>query len=304
MNKKAFASLQFVIIALLLGLQGCFTKLDWDPLEFDPKPVINGVIVAQQPIDIMVSMASEFSTEPAVEVENAQVNLFENGMLLETLEYHGEGIYRGQLLAQENHEYRCEVSIPQYETAICSTFIPRPREIIDVKHYYSAWIDEEGIVQPGVKVTFESIPDTLTYYLLLIKVFDDDEVDIAWLGDIVDPLMLSEGIPIAVFSNKQIEANSYTLHLNYNAVGYHYTNTTGWVASKKPIQVELRTICANYYHFIKQQYLYELSNDEPFFSIGVTGTFNLHSNVENGYGILAGYSSVLSDIIDSYEDEN
>lgn len=297
-------SLFLITLVVLWFFYGCHTKLDWDPLEFDPKPVVNGVIMARQPVEIKVSMASEFSTEPTAEVDDAQVNLFEDGIFMETLEYDTEGIYRSQLIAQENHEYRLEVSVPEYETAICSTFIPRHREIISFEHFNSAWVDEEGIAQPGLKITFENTPDTLTYYHAIIKLNKYDDISHGHVTEIIDPIILNEGLPIAVFSNQLIEENSYTLHLNYTTGSVGYSDDEGWVASLYPIQVELRTVSADYYHFIKQQHLYKLSNSEPFYSIGVTGTFNMYSNVENGYGILAGYSSVLSDIFDPNEDEN
>ena len=102
---------------------------------------------------------------------------------------------------------------------------------------------------------------------------------------------------MTVFSNELIEGNTYTMIINYTTGSASRSNNEGWVTNLFPVRVELRTVCFNYYKFIKQQYLYEHSNSEPIFSVGATSTFNLHSNVENGYGIFAGYSSVKSEII-------
>jgi len=114
---------------------------------------------------------------------------------------------------------------------------------------------------------------------------------------IIDPVLLNEGLPIAVFSNEMIDGDSYTMLINYTTGSAYNQNNSGWVTELFPVQVELRSVCFNYYTFIKQQYLYEMATDEPFLSVGSVGVFNLHSNVENGYGILAGYSSVKSEII-------
>jgi hypothetical protein len=85
--------------------------------------------------------------------------------------------------------------------------------------------------------------------------------------------------------------------VNYSTGSASRTGNSGWETELFPVQVELRTVCNHYYKFIKQQYLYEVANSTPIFSVGVTSTYNLYSNVENGYGIFAGYSSVKSNII-------
>lgn len=297
-NKGIRGVVGFFLVCVFL-FSSCYKKLDWNPPEFEQKPVVNGVIKSGSPVSIMVSTAVKFTAEPTLAVDNAEVLLYVNNEYAETLEYIGDGLYQSQLVAQENSEYRCEVTIPGYPTATCSTVIPKHQNIVEFEHINMAGVDEEGLTYPAVKVTFDNLPDTTIYYEVVIRLFNDEN----YKGSadpfyIVDPVLLNEGLPIAVFSNELIEGSTYTMTINYSTGSASNHNNAGWVTNLFPVQVELRTICHSYYKFIKQQYLYEVATSEPLLSVGVTGSYNLYSNVQNGYGILTGYSSVKSEIID------
>lgn len=281
----------------LLFFISCHQKVDWLPPDFEPKPTVSSVIVSGKPIRVKVSLAVAFNARELPEVDNAHVQLFADGVYVETLEYMSDGYYQSEHIAQEEKEYRCEVTIPGYETATCSTYISKHQDIIKFEHINKAGIDEEGISYPAVRVTFSNLPNKTTYYHIVITLLDDDNVRHPEILNIVDPVLLNEGIPIVVFSNELIETSSYSMTINYSTGHAQNANNTGWVTILFPVQVELRTICHHYYSFIKQQYLYDQSNGEPFLSVGATPSINLYSNVENGYGIFAGYSSVKSDII-------
>jgi hypothetical protein len=299
-NKGIRGVVGFSLVFVIL-FNSCHKKLDWKPPEFEQKPVVNGVIKSGSPVTIQVSKAVSFTAKPTPDVDNAEVTLYVNNELAETLEYIGDGLYQSQLVAQEDREYRCEVTIPGYPTATCSTVIPKHQNIVEFEHINMAGVDEEGLTYPAVKVTFDNLPDTTVYYEVAIRLFEhEDYTSAAHPFNFVDPVLLNEGLPMAVFSNELIEGSTYTMTINYSTGSASNHNNAGWVTNLFPVQVELRTICHSYYKFIKQQYLYEVATSEPLLSVGVTGSYNLYSNVQNGYGILTGYSSVTSEIIDPY----
>jgi hypothetical protein len=300
MNTKhtLFVNLVTLSFALMAILVGCRTKLDWNPPEFEQKPVVSGVIKAGNPITIKVALAVTLNSKPTPEVSNALVQIFIDNLFSETLTYIGDGLYQSELVAQEDHVYRCEVTIPGLPTAICSTHIPKHQNIINFEHINKAGVDEEGRTFPAVRLTFDNSIVNPIYYEIVISFTREGRIYNPWLNSIVDPILLNEGLPIAVFRNELIKENTYTMTINYTTGSASNSNGTGWVTNLFPVQVELRTVCPDYYKFIKQQYLYELANSEPFLSVGVTGNYKLHSNVQNGYGIVVGYSSVKSEIID------
>ena len=287
-----------LIAIFLFAVSVCYKKVDWTPIEFEKKPIVNSVIKSGNPISVKVSIAVAYSAQTTPEVDNAEVLLFVDNEYLETLAFIGEGLYQSEHVVQEEREYRCEVTVPGYQTAICSTNIPKHQNIIMINHINKAWVDEEGIAYPAIELTFSNYPDKVVFYQVIITMHrNEDDVEIALLDNVVDPILLGEGLPIAVFSNQLIEDSTYIMTLNYNGMNVQNHNNTGWVAELNPIQVELRTVCYNYYTFIKQQYLYEQTTSDPIFSVGSTSSYNLYSNVQNGYGIFAGYSSVKSEII-------
>jgi hypothetical protein len=288
--------ISFSLITILYSTS-CHQKVDWLPADFEPKPTVSSVIRSGEPIIVKISLAVAFSAQAHPEIDNALVLLYVDNEYVETLEYIGDGLYQSEHEAQEEREYRCEVTIPSHKTAICSTYIPKQQNLIKFEHINKAGVDEEGLTYPAVRVTFENKPNQTIYYEVVIYLFKHEEVSHPLLLNIADPVLLNEGLPLAVFSNELIEGSTYTMTINYSTGSASNYNNTGWVTNLYPVQVELRSICYHYYNFIKQQYLYEQSNSDPIFSVGATPTYNLHSNVENGYGIFAGYSSVKSEII-------
>jgi hypothetical protein len=285
------------IALVLIASFSCRKKVDWHPPELEPMPVVNSIIKCGKPISVRVSLTVDFSGKTAPAVTNAVVLLYINNQLAETLEHTGDGLYQSQHIAQEDSEYRCEVAIPGFPLAKCFTRTPKRQEIIKFEHINKAGVDEEGLTHPAVKVTFSNAPSQALYYHIVITIDMHDNWQQPQLLNITDPILLNEGLPIVVFSNERINGDTYTMIINYTTGSASNTNNAGWVTKLYPVQVEIRTICYQYYKFIKQQYLYELSNNEPIFSVGATSTFNLHSNVENGYGIFAAYTSVKSEII-------
>lgn len=296
-NNYILGSKSLFAAFLLVAFTSCHQKVDWTPPAFEQKPVVNSIIKIGSPLTVKVSLAVAFNAQATPAVDNAEALLFVDDVYIETLEYIGDGLYQSQYVAQEERDYRCEVVIPGFSSVICSTYVPKHSNILSFEHINKAGVDEEGFTYPAVKITFDNDPSKPMYYEVVISLTGDGGIYRPRLLYIADPILLNEGLPIAVFANELIEGNSYTMTINYSTGSALNANDTGWVTILYPVQVELRSICYNYYKFIKQQYLYELSTSEPIFSVGATSTYNLHSNVQNGYGIFAGYSSVKSEII-------
>lgn len=298
-----FSKCIFVLIALSVLLGACRTKIDWESPELDPSPTVNSFVVAGKPIKVFVSLTGEFNDTPVAICENATVELYADDAFVETLEYSQEGFYLSELIVEPKVEYRCVVNIPDYETVTCSTTLPSPMQIIGIEHISQAVVDEEGTTQPALILSFTNISTRLRYYEVVINLYkkshssDDFYVIHPWIIQVVDPVLLNEGLPILVFSNEMIEDDSYTMAINYATSGASYSPSTGWVGNVYPFTVELRSVCYDYYKYAKQFYLYVNANDEPLIGQGTIVPFHMHSNVDNGYGIFAGYSSVVSDTI-------
>jgi hypothetical protein len=125
---------------------------------------------------------------------------------------------------------------------------------------------------------------------------DEMRVEIGHVHTIVDPVILNEGMPLALFNNELITDTLYTLVLNYTTWEASSSNGGPWRTVLYPFVVELRQVTEDYYRFKKQLYLYEEGRYADGIITSMTNA-NLYSNIENGYGIFAGYSSFVSDTI-------
>ncbi len=298
---KKFKQIILLSTCAFFILAGCHEKVDWDAPPFESKPVMNGILFPGKPVKVHVSLAVPFGANESIIVEDAEVNLFVDGVFSETLVYQGEGYYQSQLVAEIEKEYICEVHVDNLPVARGSTIIPKPVNILGVEHINIAGIDEEALTYPAVKITFENNPSVFTCHEVIIHTLRPYRGDYIWrrtrIHESIDPVLLNEGLPTTVFSNEIIKNESYTMTVNY-FTGSHYRKDDGPMVTRLyPLKVEFRTLSHSYYHYTRQLFLYEYNNEEPFFSGTVLTPFTLHSNIENGYGIFTSYSSVTSSII-------
>src|SRR5690554_684023 len=95
-ENRMFRRVVELSLIFVLLLSSCHKKIDWNPPEFEQKPVVNGVIKSGSPVTIQVSKAVSFTAKPTPDVDNAEVTLYVNNELAETLEYIGDGLYQSQ----------------------------------------------------------------------------------------------------------------------------------------------------------------------------------------------------------------
>ena len=287
-------------LIVLLMFSSCHKLVQDEFPDFTPVPTVNSYLIADSTIKVKISLAAKMDSLPLKNVDQAEVQLFIGGTFIETLLANGNGLYSSTSIVKQGKTYRCQISIPGYEMVTCSDSIPLPNPILKIEHIMVAGIDEEGFAYPAIKFTFANNALEQRYYQAIIWNYTDYEWrsspwTAAGLKEITDPILLAEGLPMAVFSNDQIKGDTYTMVINYQS-GFYYSGPNNENPRLYPFMLELRSISYNYYQYLKQVYLYELGRYPEFLS-GVGSVFPLHSNVQNGYGIFAGYSTFFSGII-------
>lgn len=264
--------------------------------DFTPVPTVNSILVNGSKLKVQVSLAGKLDTTQLKLVDNAEILLYISGVYTETLTYSKEGIYTSSVIAEKLKTYRCEVNIPGYDTITCCDSIPDPAQISNILHIDKAGKDEEGMTYPAIRFTFENEPSEKLYFEVVIRLIEYGNEQVADLEAITDPVLLNEGLPIALFSNETITDHNYTMTLNYFTGGASSINGGPLQTNLYPLILELRSISSNYYHFVKQKYLYEKGR-YPEFMAASTVAFPLYSNISGGYGIFAGYSAFETDTI-------
>ena len=280
------------ILFIFCCLSACRELVEDEFEPFGPRPVVNSIIQKDSLIKVHISLARELGDKPLPKVENATIELFEEGKYLETLSYSDGGIYVSSTFARSNITYNMRISILGFDTFNAKCKIPEEPTILKIRHIENAGINAEGWTYPAIKVRFETEPNQLKYYEIIVNCYDESGALIPGFHTVVDPVLQNEGISQALFNNELIQKDTYDIHINYSTGSYEAEGNMNLY----PLIVELRAVDYNYYMYQKQRYLYEIGR-YPEYSISRQTAFQLYSNIEDALGIFAGFAAVKSDTI-------
>jgi hypothetical protein len=288
--------LLIAIVGGLFSLFSCRKLAQSDFPDFKQVPTVNGILVADSLLNVHISLASKLDTNELKGLDNAQVQLYVNDVFKENLIAAGNGFFTSTTIVEPLKKYKCKVDIPGYEPVSCLCSIPKPSHLRDITHISVAGKDYEGMTYPAVKFTFSNTKNEKSYYEARIRLIKYGSEYIADMYSIVDPLLLNEGLPLSVFSNELITDTAYTMTINYFTGSAGSTYGGSIRTDLYPFILEIRSVSYDYYQFARQKYMYDTGRF-PEFGLSSNQAFQLYSNVSNGYGIFAGYSTVISDTI-------
>lgn len=290
---------KYLIISIVIWtaffMIGCRKLVDTEYHNFIPSPVINSIIKAGDKLYVHASVNSKYDAQEINGMENAVVKLFADDIFIEQLSSTGNGLFISEISAEPMVEYVLQVSIPGFSDAICKTIIPSATSISGIEHIAVAGKDVEGVTYPAIKFNFHTIPHEDQYFEARIRLIRNGNECLADIINITDPILLNEGLPLSVFSNNLIHDTTYTMRINYTTGSSSSTGGSSYT-NLFPFILEIRSVSKDYYLFARQKYLYD-SGRFPEFGLSTNTAFPLYSNVENGYGIFAGYSVAVSDTI-------
>jgi len=290
--------LPFLLFILLLT--GCRELVRDEFPDLTPVPVMNSFLVADSLVRVHVSFTGKLDTVPLTVVDDAKVSLFVNDSATGELTPAGDGYYTSPVRVKSGNIYRIHAAVKGYPELMATDTIPFQVRLTKIEHIRAAGVDEEGYTFPSLRITFPVDPARIQYFQVSIKVKTyDDKWRAGYFKDFSDPILLAEGLPIAVFSTMKIKDRICTMNFDYTTG--EFQGSGGTLNMKlRPLIVEFRSISRNYYEYLRQLYLYETGR-YPEFRFGPFRTFPLYSNVTNGMGIIAGYSLYQSEIINPGE---
>src|SRR5450759_1729427 len=243
-----------LLLFSLLALYSCRELVQDEFQEFTPVPTVNSILAVDSIVKVHVSLAGKLDTNQLVLIDNAEVLLYVDGVYKETLTLSDKGIYSSSFVVEKLKTYRCEVSIPGYQTVSCSEALPKPAKISNIVHINKAGRNEEGYTYPSITFTFNNNPAEKQYFEVVIRLIQYGHESAADLETIVDPVILNEGLPIALFSNDLIADSTYTMTINYTTGSAGSTNGEPVHTNLYPLILELRSVSYNYYQYVRQLY--------------------------------------------------
>jgi hypothetical protein len=259
-----------------------------------PMPMLNSILIPGKPVVVQATFTANINAINIKAIEDADISLFIDGVYTEKLSHEGNGIYTSATTIDEGKMYKCEVDVPDHETITCLDSIPKKPKVYEIVHINEAGKNEEGTTYPAIKITFFNDTSKTRYFEMAIRLFVYGEETPAYFEVVTDPLIINEGLPIALFSNQLINDTVYQLTINYTT-GSESTTNGVWHTDLYPLIVEFRSVSQNYYQFAKSAYLYE-EGRYPDGLAAQTSVFNTYSNIENAFGIFAGLEIICVQI--------
>lgn len=290
--KSAFGLIIFLVPIFLLGFASCRKVVTDKFPDYPQKITVNSIVKAGDPLLVNISLTGNINDSILQFVDNAEVFLYINGSLAETLSYEGDGYYASTVTASENDSLECVVAY-KGDTARGYCVVPQKEIPLGFEYSARAGVDDYGEVLQGV-VTYISNTDKQRKYYE-IKIYTIEGTDYCggtFLMDITDPIIKNEGLPLPLFSNELASGDQFSVNLKFMPA------TQGWTNGKfmyRPLLIRFRTVDENYYKFTRMHYLYT----EGRYSEGIIDNpvmFNAYSNVENGYGVFAAYTEYVDTV--------
>ena len=312
------------------GAVACETVVDVDIPRESSKLVVNSVIGTDQPVSAQVSLSkSVLDNSNLPYVTGAEVVLLEEGTVVATLEEDvnavSSGIYTSSFSPVSGKNYTLQVSKSGYEPVEASTHIPSPIPIQAVSYdttiYTSSYQDGDSVIVNRVvdideiRLTFSDPPGEKNYYEITVLqyyteyVYQYDEEGYVLYDSLYNPIVidslprfstlyLTSNDPVLsggddflegsdsfygdafTFSDDIINGKSYTFR--FQPDGGYFNNRS----DENRYVIVLRTISEEQYLYFSSVQLQNEAYGNPF-----AEPTQVYNNIENGFGIFAGYSS-------------
>ena len=293
---EIFSPLLKLVSILVIGipLTSCYKEVPVDLPPHKPVLVANSFFRAGHPIKVNVS-TSKFIYDSLSVFEDTAAVIIRKGNSSEKLTYLGNGNYiTHTMMAEEKGKYSLEVSNPQYHTIYAEDSVPEQIPFQLVRFVPGARIDEEGYTYSLFEITFSDKPEEKNFYeinMIVKGVIDNTTYyDVTRLSS-DDPYVLNEG------DQEYYPMNILLSDEMFNGKKVFLTFYGGYQAEyDREYFLHFRCISADYYHY-KKKLIRHFENQYPDIWYGTGNPVMLFSNIQDGFGIFAGYTQQDTTII-------
>lgn len=290
----------------VLWIGACEKYVDFDIPPHESKLVLNSLFTHDSLFCVRMSRSISSEAGDIPVVDNAVVCLYQNGQAVDTLRGEGDGFYYSNVKAQQGSEYTIKAFSEKYPEVSASDGLPETPKSFSVSEP-EVVLASDNLYK--LTLTFEDDGASGDYYEVCFQqFFREYEVYPPWeeepeepeyeyvlrnLGIYsYDPLIRDEGLEDGtfsslVFSDRSINGAKKELEIFFYPANYSFVGGD----DDGELFIHLRKISQNYYNFMLSWYeSYDSSDD--FLNVNAD-PFIMYNNVENGYGIFAGYSEVI-----------
>ncbi len=301
-----------LLIAIVIAFISCEKTVTVNIPVQAPKLVVNGIIQANNPFIVSVTKSEAVlssNTANSFKVNNAFVQLYENGILRDTLIYNSTNDnykVKNGTVAIVGKTYKLTAAANNFVTVDAENTTPSNIAIQSITRIVNARTDANGNTQDEVKIKFIDNGAEANYYLFKIKrpiynngaVIQYDGVYCVKSNDVDierpannDPSDVNSCLDrefLMLDNNFNGSTKTITLFINSNELAV-YTNPFN--NKKYKSIVEINNISKNYYNYRKSKQTYRDNEDNPF-----SEPVLVYSNVNNGYGIFSSFTIAIDTI--------
>lgn len=278
---------QFII---LITLFSCSKPVELDLPEFTNQPVVNCFFNPEEPFKVFVSRtASQFDTA-LVNIDDAQVQVFNHSQLVADLPSLGNGAYCDSTIFPEPGVfYTLKVNIPGYPEILASDSVPSSfSEFVYKGFKENAWYSDEGRAYNALIFEIDDQPEA-NYFEVMFRSYSwryssyyDSVISAHWISDFhcFDPVV-EKGRWQAIFTDQLFDGANYSIQFMASS-GF-------WIADSIKLDVQVIQGSEAFYNYRVTYQKHYITQYSDFFN--PTEPVIMYSNIENGYGIFVGYRS-------------
>ncbi|MBW8048904.1 MAG: DUF4249 domain-containing protein [Cytophagales bacterium] len=261
-------------------LFACEMIVDVDLPPYDSQLVANCFFNPDTLFEVHVSHSlGILDTGTLDNIENAKVEILENGQVISVLSHTGGGIYSSTgVYPSAGQPYSLKVEASGYESIGALDAVPLAIPIISVTLKDSVYVGELDGTYAETTIKFNDPVSADNFYAIEIWQYDSiDGYRYTISLSTIDPSVANEQYSSRIlFSDIIFDGKTYDLKVYFDS--YILTQN-------RKLYVRLNSISKAYYLYNKSLRLHRQNQGNPF-----AEPVQVYGNIENGLGIFAGYS--------------
>ena len=281
-------------LTLLWALSACEQIIEPDLPDHTPRLTLQAFFTTDSTwVAFVGRSAGILESLPSHErsVAEATVELLSGDQVIDELKFfQRERVYVWEKAPlQAGKSYSLRVSVPGFATIRATDAIPRPVPIAIASYHVNTSVRSESAIKGdlSIKLEIQDPPGETNYYQIhLFALFSTGrEEGSFWTKD---PSIIADNNEAAFFgtapffTDALFDGQTHEIELSSN---YNVTEDTR-------LFLQVLDISETYYEYVKSAKLHEFTQDNPF-----AEPVSVYSNVEDGYGIFAGYNSQTFELV-------
>ncbi len=168
-----------ILTIIIFLFTNCSEVIEYElPYDGD-KIVVNAILLANEPVQVSITKSAPPTGEinKDLSLKSATIDLFENGVFIESLEHTNDGIYisKSEFRPVEGNEYYFVVNAKGFETvSSIPTIIPSSPSVSLLGVTYNPFSEESKGVQTSIVIT-DPIAEENYYFLTVYGLFNGDD---------------------------------------------------------------------------------------------------------------------------------